>query len=306
MIQQSKGLPFVFCGRRFLPTEIEFMRELTSDFRALSLTEIARTICELLEWKRPNGRLKNHECRLLLEKLSVAGLVNLPALRESGPRGPRVVRLTEKGAAQESLSQSLDQLTPLTLTVVRSGPESALWNELVARYHYLGFRVTVGANLRYLVRSGSTQQVLACLSWSSPAWKMAARDRWIGWTNMQRARNLQLVVSNSRFLILPWVQVQNLASTILSLCARHLPMDWQRLYGYQPLLLETLVDAQFRGASYRAANWIYLGETRGRGRMDRSHLAHGHAVKQIFVCPLSRHVQRRLREVGAVRKKWQG
>ena len=294
MVQPNKTLPFIFNGRRFLSTEIELIRDVVSDFPSLCLTEIARTVCELLEWKRPNGRLKNHECRLLLEKLSAAGLVNLPAVRESGPRGPRIVVPTENGAEQEPVTGSAGELAPLTLTVVRSGPESTLWNELVERYHYLGYRVPVGANLRYLVRSVSAGDVLACLLWSSPAWKMAARDRWIGWTDEQRLRNLQLVVNNSRFLILPWVRVRYLASSILSLCAQQLPADWEQLYGYRPRLLETVVDAQFRGTSYRAANWIYLGETRGRGRMDRSHETHGRAVKQIYVYPLCRDAQRRL------------
>jgi hypothetical protein len=301
MVQQSKTLPLVFCGRSFLATEIELIRDVVSDFRTLSLTEIARTICELLEWKRPNGRLKNHECRLLLEKLSAAGLVSLPAVRESGPRGPRIVLPTENGVEQEPLSRSVGELVPLTLTVVRSGPESALWNELVDRYHYLGYKVPVGANLRYLVYSGSAEQVLACLLWSSPAWKMAARDSWIGWTNEERARNLQLVVNNSRFLILPWVRVRYVASTILSLCARQLPVDWERLYGYRPLLLETLVDAQFCGTSYRGANWIDLGETSGRGRMDQHHETHGRAVKRIYIYPLCRNVQRRLTQDPAPR-----
>ncbi len=126
MVQQSKPPPFVFCGRNFLATEIKLIHDVVSDFRSLSLTELARTICELLEWKRPNGRLKNHECRLLLEKLSAAGLVILPLLRQSGPGGPRVVLPTENGVEQETVSGSAGELAPLTLTVVRSGPESAL------------------------------------------------------------------------------------------------------------------------------------------------------------------------------------
>ena len=226
LAQQSKSLPIVFCGRCFVATEIDLIREVVADFRFLSLTEIARTVCELLEWKRPNGRLKNHECRLLLEKLRATGVLSLPELRESGPRSPRVVLPTENGNEQEQLCGSVGELGPLTLTVVRSGSESALWNELVQRYHYLGYRVPVGANLRYFVRSLS-DQVLACLLWSSPAWKMAARDSWIGWTEVERVRNLQLVVNNSRFLILPWVRVRHLASTILSLSARQLPADWE-------------------------------------------------------------------------------
>ncbi len=295
MIQKSKTAPFVFCGRRFSTAEIDLIHSLVADFPRLSITELARTTCELLRWKRPNGRLKNHECRLLLEKLTDTDVLSLPALRQCGPRGPRIVAYTASGEAQSSLSGSVSQFAPLSLTVVRSGPESALWNELVERYHYLGYRVPVGANLRYFVRSQS-DRILACMLWSSPAWKMAKRDCWIGWTNEQRSRNLQLVVNNSRFLILPWIRVRNLASKILSLCARQLPTDWEQLYGYCPRLLETVVDAQFRGTSFRAANWIYLGETRGRGRMDRSHEAHGRSVKQIFVYPLCRNVQRQLRE----------
>lgn len=294
MVQKGKTVSVVFCGRRFSEAEVELIREVVSDFGSLSLTEIARTICELLEWKRPNGRLKNHECRLLLENLSAEGVFSLPTLRQSGPRRPRVVTYTTNGEDQEPLTGSLSQFAPLSLTVVRSRPESALWNELVERYHYLGYRVPVGANLRYLVRSVSAGQVLGCLLWSSPAWKMAVRDHWIGWTDEQRLRNLQLVVNNSRFLILPWVRVRYLASSILSLCARRLPIDWEQLYGYRPRLLETVVDVQFRGTSYRAANWIYLGETRGRGRMDRNHEAHGRAVKRIYVYPLCRDVQYRL------------
>ena len=299
----SKGqdCSVAFSGRRFSAAEIELIREVVSDFCGLSLTEMARTICELLEWKRPNGRLKNHECRLFLEKLSADGRLRLPTLRQSGPRGPRVVNFTANGEEQEPLNGSVSQFTPLSLSVVRSGSESTLWNELVERYHYLGYKVPVGANLRYLVRSVSAGQVLGCLLWSSPAWKIAARDSWIGWTNEQRSRNLQLVVNNSRFLILPWLRVRYLASTILSLCARQLPADWKRLYGYCPLLLETLVDAQFRGTSYRAANWIYLGETRGRGRMDQHHEAHGRAVKCIYIYPLCHDVQRRLTQDSAPR-----
>ena len=141
---------------------------------------------------------------------------------------------------------------------------------------------------------------LACLLWSSPAWKMAARDCWIGWSEDQRTHNLQYIVNNSRFLILPWVRVKGLASKILARCARQLPRDWEKLYGYRPLLLETLVAAErFRATCYRAANWMALGQTSGRGRMDREHGAHGEAVKDLYVYPLCRHVTERLRSSAA-------
>jgi hypothetical protein len=137
MAQEPQIESVIFSGRSFLPAELGLIREVVADFRTLSLTEIARTICELLEWKRPNGRLKNHECRLLLEKLSAEGVLSLPTLRQSGPRGPRVVTCTANGEEQDPLTGSVSQFTPLSLTVVRSGSESALWNELIERYHYL-------------------------------------------------------------------------------------------------------------------------------------------------------------------------
>jgi len=161
------------------------------------------------------------------------------------------------------------------------------------RYHYLGCRVPFGANLRYWVRSRGRE--LGCLLWTSPAWKMQARDAWIGWSDEGRQRNLQWIVNHGRFLILPWVHVKGLASKILALSARQLPHDWQTRYGHRPLLLETLVDAaRFRGTCYRAANWIYVGQTTGRGRMDREHKAHGQVIKDIYVYPLVRDARQRL------------
>lgn len=270
------------------------MRQVVSDCPASSVTTLSRTIAELLEWRRPNGRVKNHECRLVLERLRDEGFLKLPEIRRRGPRGPRRVTPTALSEPRADIGGAVADIGPLTLTVV--GPdESALWRELIQRHHYLGYRAPFGATLRYLVRpSAAPERILACLLWTSPAWKMGIRDRWIGWSAEQRARNLQRIVNNARFLILPWVRVPGLASTILSRCARQLPLDWERLYGYQPLLLETLVDTtRFRGTCYRAANWIALGETRGRGRMDR-HRTVIPAPKLLFVYPLRRRVERRL------------
>lgn len=162
-----------------------------------------------------------------------------------------------------------------------------------------------GAQLRYFVRSQRLgEPILACLQWSSPAWKMAPRDRWIGWNHQQRVRNLQHIVNNSRFLILPWVHVAGLASKILARCARQLPQDWEPLYGYRPLLLETLVDARrFSGTCYRAANWILLGQTQGRGRMDRHHQLHDASPKWVYVYPLCPGVQIRLRHADLESRK---
>jgi hypothetical protein len=291
--------PITFSDRHFSIAEVAMMREVVAQCSALSLTEIARTLCELLDWRRPNGRLKNHECRLLLERLRDQGQVSLPGLQLCGGRGARRARLTRCSDPQPEITGAVGEFEPLRLSLVgaEQPADCRLWAEYLERYHYLGHRLPVGASLRYFVRSPhSPEPVLACLQWSSAAWKMAARDRWIGWSAQQRARNLPFIVNNSRFLLLPWVRVQGLASKILGQAARQLPHDWERLYGYRPLLLETLVEEErFRGTCYRAANWIELGRTQGRGRMDRNHQAPLHP-KLIFVYPLCRKVQQRLCE----------
>jgi hypothetical protein len=281
-----------FAGRRFSFEELALIRHAARDYAALGITEIARTICEWLDWRRPNGRLKNHECRLFLERLRDQGILSLPPLRRSGRRGPRIPTLTELSEPQTPLETTIADLGPLGLRLIENS-DHGLFRQYLQRYHYLGYRTPVGANLRYFVQAANGR-ILACLQWSSPAWTMAARDRWIGWNSRQRARNLQYIVNNSRFLILPWVQVKGLASSILARTARQLPLDWQQHYGYSPLLLETLVDAaHFRGTCYRAANWLCLGETTGRGRMDCHHKALA-PTKLIFVFPLCRNVRQRL------------
>ena len=290
--------PLTFHGRTFSVPELHLIQTLTAECAALGRTELARTLCELLAWRRPTGRLKHHEGRRLLEWLQALGWVHLPPVRPLGRRGPRVVPVTAQSAPEPEVRGSAGQFQPLRLEVVEAGPTgtSRLWREWIARYHSVGYRVPVGATLRYLVRSAQCpERVLACLLWSSPAWTLAVRDRWIGWSAAQRRRNLPYIVTNSRFLILPWVHIQGLASTILARCARQLPEDWETRYGYRPLLLETLVDpARFRGTCYRAANWLALGRTQGRGRMDRTHQAQGRAPKEVFVYPLCRKVQARL------------
>lgn len=287
-----------FFGRRFCSSDFDLIRDITAEFPALSVTELASTICELLDWRRPNGKLKWKECRYLLEQLQAEGLLSLPAVRKTAPSRPRSIAVRSESDPQTPLTGTAGGYLPLSLLRVEAGELSSLWNQFIDRYHYLRFRVPFGANLRYLVQSEQRPgHYLACLLFSSPAWKMAPRDAWIGWSDQERRSNLQYVVANSRFLILPWVSVRGLASKILSLAARQLPGDWQRQYGYRPLLLETLVDpARFRGTSYRAANWILLGQTQGRGRMDRDRRADGSAVKDIYIYPLCRNAAQQLRQ----------
>ncbi len=287
-----------FFGRTFHSSDLCLILDMARDFPALSLTELASTVCELLDWKRPNGKLKWKECRSMLEQLQAEGLLSLPAVRKTAPARPRKIKVRSESDPQTPLNGTAGDYLPLSLLRVEGVKLSSLWNQFIDRYHYLKFRVPFGANLRYLVQSERTPgRYLACLLFSSPAWKMAHRDAWIGWSDRERKSNLQYVVCNSRYLILPWIFVRGLASKILSLAARQLPDDWEQQYGYRPLLLETLVDrARFRGTSYRAANWILLGQTQGRGRMDRDHRAAGRSVKDIYVYPLCHNARLRLRQ----------
>ncbi len=279
-----------FCGRTFAADELELMRQTAAEFSALGVTEITRTVCELLQWQRPGGRLKNHECRQLMELLAAEGALQLPELRKLGGRGPRRPEVSKPCLEPAPVECAASECEPLEMAIVGGKADSRLWREQMERHHYLGCRVPFGANLRYWVRNRDRE--LACLLWTSPAWKMQARDAWIGWNDEQRQRNLQSIVNNGRFLVLPWVRVKGLASKILALSARQMPRDWETRYGCRPLLLETLVDAtRFRGTCYRAANWIHVGQTAGRGRMDRAHKAQDQAIKDIYVYPLVREAR---------------
>ena len=283
-----------FCGRELKPQELDLIRQITRDFSTLSLTELASTVCELLEWRRPNGGLKSPECYDFLQTLHGRGW--LPWLSPQPKKlRPRSTEWDERSDAPAPLTGSIGDYLPVQLQLLDNGEDRRLFRQYIQRYHYLGYKVPYGAQLRYFVRSLQPPcRLLACLLFTSAAWKMAPRDRCIGWSQAARQVNLPLVVNHSRFLILPWVRVPNLASHILSLAARQMPRDWWTAYRAEPLLLETLVDStRYHGGCYRAANWTEVGLTQGRGRMDRSGKAQG-VRKHIFLFPLHRHWRERL------------
>ena len=231
-------------------------------------------------------------CRVAMLRLHREGLLQLPPPRNRKGGSSRIEH-TFWSAPQPLLSRPVHELPGVHLEPVLSRPDSALWNEYIARYHYLGYTPLPGAQLRYFARWEN--RLLALLGFGAPAWKTAPRDRFIGWCPSERERNLQLIVNNARFLILPWVQSQNLASKLLALAARLLPQDWHDRYAYRPVLLETFVDTQrFTGACYKAANWIPVGQTQGRGKLDRDHKA-DLPTKSIWLYPLSKFFRRALR-----------
>jgi hypothetical protein len=287
----------IFCGRRLSIQDIQLIRQLTGDFPNLTLHELASTVSELLNWYRPTGKVKTRECVDLLQRLARAGqLTGLPALQPRSPRARRGVAIDSRSDPQSPVIGPLHQHRPIQLQLINNDADRVLFRQYIERYHYLGYRIPYGGQLRYFVRSSApAQPLVGCVLFTSAAWKMAPRDGWIGWDDATRRANLSLVVNQGRFLIFPWVQVDHLASHILSCIARQLPRDWWTHYQLRPLLLETLVDvARFPGTCYRAANWIDLGLTQGRGRMDRHTQRQGHSPKRIFVYPLCRHARQLL------------
>src|ERR1700674_3961559 len=244
-----------FSGRPFTRRQLAQVQETVECFPQLSRAELARTLCEHLNWKTPNGKAKVESCLTLLEKLEAQGVVSLPAgqVRAAPQR-----RVLGKAATGAPIEEPLNMLMPIRLEAVgSSGPDREQWKAYLETFHYLGYRQPIGSHLGYFIVSQSRQLRLGCLLFSaSAAWSLAARDRWIGWDFKHKQKLLHLVLSNDRFLIFPWVQVPNLASHALSLATRQIGEDWGRAFGYRPVLIETFVDPTFfSGTCYRAANW---------------------------------------------------
>jgi len=290
-----------FSGRRFTRNQLRQVQETVQRFPMLSRTELARTLCEHLSWKTPNGKPKVESCLTLLEKLEAVGVVSLPAKQCRQTPLHRRLPVLEKDAAEPQIEAPLKMLMPIRLELVgSSGPDRELWKAYLQTYHYLGYRQPVGPHLGYFIVSQVRQQRLGCLLFSaSAAWVLAPRDRWIGWDDRRRQKHLHLVLSHDRFLIFPWVHVPHLASHALALASRQIGEDWVRAFGYRPVLMETFVDPTvFAGTCYRAANWQFLGLTQGRGRLAPDHQPRT-TKKEIFVYPLQADWQQCL--TGAVR-----
>ena len=224
------------------------------------------------------------------------GLIDLPGLQSGRPRGAGLSGPVSPAPEWAPLDAPLAALQPIRLQRVATPKERTLWRTLIEHHHYLGHRVPFGAHLRYLIQAtAKSPLVLGCLQFSSPAWRLKGRDQWIGWDDATRARHLQRVICNSRFLILPSVRVKNLASHVLALALRTVTTDWAAAYGVYPLLAETLVDpARFTGHCYRVANWIDVGLTTGRGREDRQHARLGLSPKRIWLYPPVPNARQRL------------
>jgi hypothetical protein len=278
---------FRYRGREISEPELAFLRQLIAEHPEASRRALSQHVCAAWNWVQPNGTPRDMVCRGLMLQLHRAGLIELPPVRQRPPnnvvarRRPRAIEV-----AQTPLRAGLAQLRPLRFQQVRRTPQEQLFDALLAAHHYLGYTRPVGEHLKYLV--WADERPLACLAWSSAPRHLGPRDRFIGWSAAARRRNIHLLAYNLRFLILPWIEVPHLASHILSRMARLLPQEWQRIYGHPVYYLETFIDpARFRGTCYRAANWIALGMTTGRGK-DAPTSKPTRPVKEVLGRPLTR------------------
>ncbi len=284
----------VIQGRHITAVEIGLIRNLMAEHSDWGRTRLSEELCRLWNWRNAQGRIKDMAARTLLLKLERRGLIKLPARQRPSSNEFRNRCVPVVNHATEPIRGNLGGLRPLSVSIVAPrSPDMRLFNALLARYHYLGHRNTVGENLRYLIRDRHGRP-LACALFGSAAWKCADRDRFLGWDRACRERNLQALTNNTRFLILPWVEVPHLASHVLGLIARRIRDDWQAKYAHPVHALETFVDrSRFKGTCYRAANWMRLGATQGRTRNDRDRCIQA-PVKDVYLYPLIPDFRREL------------
>jgi hypothetical protein len=276
----------VLQGREVTAADIELIHALLAAHPARGRTPLSEELCRRWNWRNARGQLKDMACRTLLLKLERTGHIRLPARIRPSSNGLRNPRPPVAPLVCEPIRGPLRDLRPLRVSVVApSSDDARVFHGLLAHEHYLGHRNTVGENLRYLVRDRHGRPV-ACVLFGSAAWQCAARDAFLGWDRPTRERNLQHLTNNTRFLSPAWVQVPHLASHVLGLIAGRVRADWQAKYGHPVHALETFVDrSRFQGTCYRAANWLRLGQTRGRTRNDRHKRIHV-PVKDVYLYPL--------------------
>ncbi len=280
-----------YCGRDFSQAELEQIRCLIQDNPGFHRAELSRQVCRLLQWLKPDGELRQMSCRVAMLRMHEHGLIRLPPPRRT-KAAARPFEATKATDPCQLIMQPVHQLGSLQFSRVEK-PHSRLWNEYIQRYHYLGYHPLPGAQLRYFVTTQDGQH-LALLGFGAAAWQTAPRDRFIGWNPQQRQRNLPYVVNNARFLILPWVQSKNLASKILGRIARQLPDDWETRYGIRPVLMESFVETdRFTGTCYKAANWIHVGKTKGRGKLGPAG-KQSVPIKDLWLLPLCRGFRKTL------------
>jgi hypothetical protein len=288
-VLRSWDPPFQIGDRVFTEDDMLLIKDTIRRFGFLSRGEMMATVCENLPWKAPNGKLKIDACRLFFDSLEAAGIIELPPKIGSVPKGkPKTPKVAPVPCP--SVEGALKQYLPIKVEPVEF-EDQALWNATMDEYHPLGYKIPFGAHQRYWIYSGKTGRILGALLFSASAQRVTVREEWIGWTAEERARCRCRIINNSRYLILPGVQVPHLASHALGLVAKRIKEDWQKRYGFAPVMLETFVEPPRAGTCYLASNWVYIGDTVGAGRSNRKGTV---SIKKMFLYPLERNWKTKL------------
>jgi hypothetical protein len=296
----AKRMPeWRYRGRTVTTEEIDFIRRLITDHPTASRRKLSEKLCEAWQWKQANGAPRDMVCRGLLLMLDRAGQIELPVIRF---RPPNPLARRERPQAMPidttPLNGALADIRPVSLEQVRKTADEPLFKSLMEQHHYLGYEQPVGEHLKYLVwaHCEGKRRPIACMAWSSAPRHLGSRDRYIGWSAEARRRNIRFIAYNTRFLILPWIKVPHLASHILGRVASALPGDWERMYSHPVYFAETFIDpGRFRGTCYRAANWVLMGRTTGRGKASNSYIPN-RSIKEVFGLALTRRFRQLLSE----------
>jgi hypothetical protein len=284
-------------GQEIDSEQLAFLREFIRTHPTSSRWKLSRQLCEALGWKQANGALRDMVCRGLLLMLERAGEIELPPVRRhirgqcrTGRPRPEAVLID-----MTPLAMPLKELGPVEIQAVRRTADEPLFNSLMEYYHYLSYEQPVGEHLKYLALAQG--RPIACLAWSSAPRHLGSRDRYIGWSAEARRRNIRFIAYNTRFLIMPWVRVPHLASHILGKVSRTLSDDWEGMYRHPVYFAETFIDpGRFRGTCYRAANWVLLGQTTGRGKDDQTNKPN-RPIKEVLGLPLTPRFRQLLSEL---------
>lgn len=278
--------------RTITSADLEFIQNIIYQNWDKGRTQISKILCQKWNWFQPNGRLKDMACREVLLTLYRKNLINYPLGKHDGNNRKRNQSIPFVPTDKNPLNAKLSDLEPVELKLVRNTDLETLYNSLVQKHHYLGFRQIVGNHLKYMAFIG--KRPVACIGWGSAAWSVKSRETFVGWNKKTKENNLHLVANNTRFLILPWISVKCLASKILALNTKRISNDWLEVYHHPIYLLETFVEQnRFKGTCYKAANWILTGQTKGTAKRGHDHLFHG-KIKDVYLYPIRKNFRKRL------------
>ena len=285
-------LPITIRKRTIHKADLELIQDTVDRYWDKGRTQISKILCHKWNWVQANGRLKDMACREVLVTLYRKGLISLPPGKHDGRNLKRNRSIPLVEIEEKPLEGKPSTLPSIKLKSIRNTSLEPLYNSLIQQHHYLGYKQIVGNHLKYI--AFIEDRPVACLGWGSAAWSVKSRDSFIGWDKPTKENNLHFVANNTRFLILPWIEVKFLASKVLAINAKRISNDWFQIYNHHVYLLETFVEQdRFKGTCYKAANWTCVGQTKGTAKRGHDHLFHGN-IKGVYLYPLRKDFRKKL------------